>query len=56
MTVATHATLAFPPRHYLNDEYGIWSWLLTVDHKRIAHPLHVLDHAVLLRRRRGGRR
>ena len=24
-----------PPRHYLNNEYGILSWLLTVDHKRI---------------------
>ena len=24
-----------PPRHYLNNEYGIWSWLFTVDHKRI---------------------
>ena len=25
-----------PPRHYLNDGYGIKSWLLTRDHKRIA--------------------
>ena len=25
-----------PPRHYLNDGYGIKSWLLTKDHKRIA--------------------
>ncbi|HEY3789371.1 MAG TPA: cbb3-type cytochrome c oxidase subunit I, partial [Urbifossiella sp.] len=24
-----------PPRHYLNNKYGILSWLLTVDHKRI---------------------
>jgi len=24
-----------PPRHYLNDGYGIKSWLLTRDHKRI---------------------
>src|SRR5437660_5436238 len=23
------------PRHYLNNKYGIWSWLFTVDHKRI---------------------
>jgi cytochrome c oxidase subunit 1 len=23
-------------RDYLNEHYGIWSWLLTVDHKRIA--------------------
>ena len=25
-----------PPRHYLNDGYGVTSWLLTRDHKRIA--------------------
>src|SRR5438094_1163220 len=25
-----------PKRHYLNSEYGIKSWLLTKDHKRIA--------------------
>ncbi|HVZ22631.1 MAG TPA: cytochrome c oxidase subunit I [Vicinamibacterales bacterium] len=30
-----HATLAAPP-DYLNDGYGIKSWLLTRDHKRIA--------------------
>src|ERR1051326_2256464 len=30
------ATLLSPPRHYLNDGYGIKSWLLTRDHKRIA--------------------
>src|SRR5437588_751452 len=29
-------TLLLPPRHYLNDGYGIRSWLLTRDHKRIA--------------------
>jgi cytochrome c oxidase subunit 1 len=29
-------TLLIPPRHYLNDGYGIKSWLLTRDHKRIA--------------------
>ena len=28
-------TLAMPPRHYLNENYGISSWLLTRDHKRI---------------------
>src|SRR5213083_1552246 len=28
-------TLAMPPRHYLNDGFGIKSWLLTRDHKRI---------------------
>ena len=26
----------FPAHHYLNDGYGIKSWLLTRDHKRIA--------------------
>ena len=30
------------------------SWLLTTDHKRIAHPVHDLDHALLLHRRRRG--
>src|SRR5262245_54522090 len=29
-------TILLPPRHYLNDGYGIKSWLLTRDHKRIA--------------------
>ena len=28
--------IAPPPHHYLNDGYGIRSWLLTRDHKRIA--------------------
>lgn len=27
---------ALPAKHYLNSEYGIRSWLLTQDHKRIA--------------------
>jgi cytochrome c oxidase subunit I len=26
----------FPTTNYLNADYGIWSWLLTKDHKRIA--------------------
>ena len=30
------AVRLMPPRHYLNDGYGIKSWLLTRDHKRIA--------------------
>src|SRR6478609_3516161 len=30
------STLLSPPHHYLNDGYGIKSWLLTRDHKRIA--------------------
>src|SRR5207247_1826799 len=29
------ATVLLPIRHYLNDGYGITSWLLTRDHKRI---------------------
>src|SRR5207237_9110430 len=29
-------TVLSPPRHYLNEGYGIRSWLLTRDHKRIA--------------------
>jgi cytochrome c oxidase subunit I len=29
-------TVLTPPRHYLNDGYGVASWLLTRDHKRIA--------------------
>ena len=30
------STLVLPPHHYLNDGYGVKSWLLTTDHKRIA--------------------
>jgi cytochrome c oxidase subunit I len=30
------STLLLPPHHYLNDGYGVRSWLLTRDHKRIA--------------------
>ena len=30
------ATPSFPALHYLNNGYGIKSWLLTKDHKRIA--------------------
>src|SRR5262245_18615999 len=29
------STVLLPPHHYLNDGYGIRSWLLTRDHKRI---------------------
>src|SRR5438046_913188 len=29
-------TALLPPHHYLNEGYGIRSWLLTRDHKRIA--------------------
>jgi cytochrome c oxidase subunit 1 len=30
------STVSLPPHHYLNDGYGVKSWLLTRDHKRIA--------------------
>src|SRR5947199_8059389 len=30
------STVLLPPRHYLNDGYGVRSWHLTRDHKRIA--------------------
>src|SRR3954452_15338125 len=32
----TNAVTVAPQHHYLNDGYGIRSWLLTRDHKRIA--------------------
>ena len=32
----TAAQPVFPEKHYLNETYGIRSWLLTTDHKRIA--------------------
>ena len=35
MTTATLKPV-MPRKHYLNDNYGIRSWLLTKDHKRIA--------------------
>ena len=35
-TAAQTVTPVMPARHYLNDNYGIRSWLLTKDHKRIA--------------------
>ena len=36
--MATTATIlpVFPEKNYLNSEYGLKSWLLTLDHKRIA--------------------
>src|SRR5262249_37156991 len=30
------STVLTPPHHYLNDGFGVKSWLLTRDHKRIA--------------------
>jgi len=35
-TATTIAKPVMPAKHYLNDNYGIRSWLLTKDHKRIA--------------------
>src|SRR5215472_13224104 len=36
MAMATAALPAVEREHYLNQEYGVRSWLLTTDHKRIA--------------------
>ncbi len=36
VTISTPPKLEMPVKHYLNDNYGIRSWLLTKDHKRIA--------------------
>ena len=49
------ATASMPKVNYLNKEYGIKSWLLTGDHKRIAMLYLDLDHVLLLHRRRVGR-
>jgi len=35
-TATSTLTPVMPAKHYLNDNYGIRSWLLTKDHKRIA--------------------
>jgi len=35
-TMSSQAPLTLPKRHYLNADYGVRSWLLTTDHKRIA--------------------
>ena len=48
---ALRATIGAEPRNYLNADYGVQSWLLTKDHKRIAHPLPALDHRLLRARR-----
>ena len=48
-------TLLRPPHHYLNEGYGIKSWLLTRDHKRIAL-LYLAAVTVLFLRRRRVRR
>ena len=36
MSAAQSQLLALPAKNYLNAEYGLKSWLLTLDHKRIA--------------------
>ncbi|MEO6909851.1 MAG: cbb3-type cytochrome c oxidase subunit I [Edaphobacter sp.] len=36
MATASADLSALPQRNYLNNEYGLKSWLLTLDHKRIA--------------------
>ena len=36
MVTTPSQMLALPKKHYLNSEYGLKSWLLTLDHKRIA--------------------
>jgi cytochrome c oxidase subunit 1 len=33
--MASHHPILLPPRHYLNEGFGVGSWLLTRDHKRI---------------------
>ncbi len=45
MTATLAQPEARPARHYLNDGYGARSWLLTVDHKRIA-VLYLLTQSV----------
>jgi len=35
-TQPTGPALELPEKHYLNATYGLRSWLLTTDHKRIA--------------------
>jgi cytochrome c oxidase subunit 1 len=36
LSLPDQATAKMPRKSYLNQEYGLWSWLLTGDHKRIA--------------------
>jgi cytochrome c oxidase subunit I len=36
MATSPNATDVMPKEHYLNADYGLRSWLLTIDHKRIA--------------------
>ena len=43
-----------PRENYLTAAYGVKSWLLTTDHKRIAHLVSDVDHADVFPGRRGG--
>ena len=36
LSLPDQSTATLPKRHYLNNEDGLLSWLLTGDHKRIA--------------------
>ncbi len=36
VSLPDQSTAQLPKRHYINNEYGLLSWLLTEDHKRIA--------------------
>ena len=36
LSLPDQRTAAMPKRHYINNEDGLLSWLLTGDHKRIA--------------------
>jgi cytochrome c oxidase subunit 1 len=36
MSIAWDPSLDVPKRHYLNTRYNVASWLLTIDHKRVA--------------------
>jgi cytochrome c oxidase subunit 1 len=36
VSLPDQSTARLPKRHYINNEYGLLSWLLTEDHKRIA--------------------
>ena len=42
------------PENYLTPDYGIRSWLLTTDHKRIALLYLIIHHLLFLPRRGGG--
>ena len=48
----THNRRIEHPPNYLNAGYTAKSWLLTTDHKRIAHPLPGFGHVLLFHRRR----